>query len=153
MINSESKALKSKSLATDIDSEAVRVTANNAALNGVKPLVKTQTAAGLHHPSIRMNAPYDLIFANILARPLASLAPGLCSILAPGGKLILSGLTHDQLRWISACYKNRGLHPTKTIRNGNWIALVLTKPAKSSELLSAVKKILNEAEDHPDMVG
>ncbi len=125
-----SQALKSKSLATDIDPEAVRVTMNNAALNGVKPLLHGQTAAGLHHASIRQSAPYDLIFANILARPLANLAPGLCSILAPGGNLILSGLTFDQKRWIVACYKNRGLIHTRTIRKENWLAIVMTKPHK-----------------------
>ncbi|MDE2446609.1 MAG: 50S ribosomal protein L11 methyltransferase [Alphaproteobacteria bacterium] len=125
-----SQALKTKSLATDIDAEAVRVSLNNAALNGVKPLLYGQTAAGLHHPSIRKSAPYNLIFANILARPLASLAPGLCAILAPGGHLILSGLTVDQKRWIAACYQNRGLRITKTIRHENWLAIVMVKPRK-----------------------
>ena len=126
-----SQALKTKSLATDIDAEAVRVTMNNAALNGVKPLLRGRTAAGLHHASIRGAAPYDLIFANILARPLAILAPGLCTTLAPGGHLILSGLTFDQRRWIVACYQNRGLTITKTIRKENWLAIVMTKPHKN----------------------
>ena len=125
-----SKALKTKSLATDIDPEAVRVTMNNAALNGVKPLLRGQTAAGLHHASIRQSAPYDLIFANILARPLANLAPGLCNILAPGGHLILSGLTIDQKRWITACYKTRGLIQGKIIRHENWLAITMIKPNK-----------------------
>jgi ribosomal protein L11 methyltransferase len=124
------QALKTKALATDIDPEAVRVTMNNAALNGVKPLLRGRTAPGLHHASIKQSAPYDLIFANILARPLASLAPGLCSILAPGGSLILSGLTVDQKRWITACYKNRGLIQGKIIRKENWLAIVMTKPNK-----------------------
>ena len=124
------QALKRKALATDIDAEAERVTLNNAILNGVKPLLQTKTATGLHHSAIRNAAPYDLIFANILARPLANLAQGLSAILAPRGKLILSGLTLDQKRWIMACYTARGLVPAKTIRNGNWIALVMTKPAK-----------------------
>jgi ribosomal protein L11 methyltransferase len=121
------QALKTRALATDIDSEAVRVTVRNAQLNGVKPLITAATAAGLHHHIIGNHAPFDLIFANILARPLASLAQGLSNILQPGGHLILSGLTYDQLRWIKACYTNRGLVPTKTIRNLNWIALVMHK--------------------------
>ncbi len=127
-----SQALKTKSLATDIDYEAVRVTMNNAALNGVKPLLRGQTAAGLHHGSIRQSAPYDLIFANILARPLAMLAPSLCNILASGGHLILSGLTFDQKRWIAACYQNRGLTIAKTIRKENWMAIVMTKPSMTN---------------------
>lgn len=126
-----SQALKTKALATDIDPEAVRVTVNNAALNGVRPLLCGKTAAGLHHSSIRGSAPYDLIFANILARPLTMLAPGLCVILAPGGHLILSGLTIDQKRWIAACYQNRGLIITKTVRKENWLAIVMTKPRKN----------------------
>ena len=121
-------SLKTKTLATDIDPEAVRVTLLNAQLNGVKAFIKSATAAGLHHSSIRQQAPFDLIFANILARPLASLAQGLSQILAPGGNLILSGLTADQLRWISACYLNRGMIIRRIIRNGNWIALVVQKP-------------------------
>jgi ribosomal protein L11 methyltransferase len=130
------QALKTRALATDIDSEAVRVTVHNAELNGVRPLITAATAAGLHHHVIGNSAPYDLIFANILARPLASLAQGLSNILAPGGHLILSGLTFDQLRWIRACYTNRGLVPTKTIRNLNWIALVMHKQKRPEREVS-----------------
>ncbi len=122
------KALKQKALATDIDGEAVRVTFGNARLNRVTPLITAVIAAGLHHKVIKQAAPFDLIFANILARPLANLAQSLSSILAPGGKLILSGLTFDQLRWIKACYTARGLVPARCIRNGNWIALVMVNP-------------------------
>jgi ribosomal protein L11 methyltransferase len=130
------QALKTRALATDIDAEAVRVTVRNAELNGVRPLIIAATAAGLHHHVITNHAPYDLIFANILARPLASLAQGLSSILKPGGHLILSGLTFDQLRWIRACYTNRGLVPTKTIRNLNWIALVMQKQKRPEREIS-----------------
>ena len=138
------RAHKNKALATDIDPEAVRVTMNNAALNGVRPLLRGQTAAGLHHASIQQSAPYDLIFANILARPLASLAPGLCSILAPGGSLILSGLTIDQKRWITACYRNRGLIQGKIIRKENWLAVVMKKPNKKRpKLFSLERNITN----------
>jgi ribosomal protein L11 methyltransferase len=138
------QALKTKALGTDIDAEAVRVTMNNAALNGVKPLLRGQTAPGLHHASIKHSAPYDLIFANILARPLASLAPGLSTIVAPGGSLILSGLTIDQKRWITACYKNRGLIQGKIIRKENWLAIVMTKPNKKrSKLVSLERNISN----------
>jgi ribosomal protein L11 methyltransferase len=127
------QALKTKTLATDIDAEAVRVTKLNARSNGVGPLVTAATAAGLRHPVIRTRAPYDLIFANILARPLASLATGLCAQLAPGGHIILSGLTVDQQRWIRNVYGNLGLHTARIIRQGNWIALVMTKKTKRSE--------------------
>ena len=121
-------------LATDIDAEAVRVTLANAALNHLRPQLRGYTAAGLHHPAIRNAAPFDLIFANILARPLASLAQGLSALLAPGGALILSGLTRDQVRWIKACYLNRGLVLFRTLYLGNWGIVVLHRNAKRPAL-------------------
>jgi ribosomal protein L11 methyltransferase len=66
-------AAKRKTLATDIDAEAVRVTQLNAGLNGVTPLLHCVTAPGLKHTRIAHGAPYDLVFANILARPLIDL--------------------------------------------------------------------------------
>jgi ribosomal protein L11 methyltransferase len=96
------RATGRKALASDIDPEAVRVTLANAALNGVRPLIASFAAAGLAHPRIATHGPYDLIFANILARPLVALSTGLARALMPGGELILSGLTLDQMRWIEA---------------------------------------------------
>lgn len=123
-------AAKRKTLATDIDPEAVRVTRLNAKLNGVAPLLNGVTAPGLKHTGIAHGAPYDLIFANILARPLISLAQGLTSILAPGGNLILSGLTRDQVRWVLAAYRNRSLIPAQTLFLGNWATLILASKRK-----------------------
>ena len=121
------KALAQRVLATDIDPEAVRVTVDNARRNAVAPYVHAVTAAGLHHSAIRAGAPYDLIFANILARPLASLAQGLSQLLAPEGVVILSGLTRDQLRWISACYRARGLTRLDVVRIDNWVAVAMRR--------------------------
>lgn len=124
------KATGRPALASDIDPEAVRVTLANAALNGVKPLIGSFVAAGLGHPRIAGAGPYDLIFANILARPLVALSTGLSRALAPGGELILSGLTAEQMRWIEATYENRGLRLAERIRRGNWATLVFTRPQK-----------------------
>ncbi len=120
-------ALRAKVLATDIDPEAVRVTKLNAKLNHLGPWLDGLVATGLDHRAIIGRAPYDLIFANILARPLAQLATGLSRLLAPGGAIILSGLTLDQERWIKAVYCGRGLCVQRSIRNGNWVSLVMTK--------------------------
>jgi ribosomal protein L11 methyltransferase len=124
------KATGRSALASDIDPEAVRVTLSNAALNGVKPQVRSFVAAGLCHPRIAVAAPYDLIFANILARPLVALSTGLARALAPGGDLILSGLTAEQVRWIEATYESRGLRLASRILRGNWATLVFTTPQK-----------------------
>jgi ribosomal protein L11 methyltransferase len=117
-------------LASDIDPEAVRVTRLNARLNGAGAALRSLTAPGLRSRHIAAQAPYDLIFANILARPLQALAPGLSNSLDRGGDLILSGLTADQGRWILATYRNHGLLRRGVVRKGNWLTLVLSKPAK-----------------------
>jgi ribosomal protein L11 methyltransferase len=129
------KASSVNVLATDIDPEAVRVTKLNAALNNLGPQINALTAAGLHHHAIRTAGPFDLIFANILARPLVSLAHGLCNLLKPGGTIILSGLTRDQLRWVSAAYKARGLVPTHTVKIENWVALAMKRAAPNAKRL------------------
>ncbi len=124
------KATGRPALASDIDPEAVKVTLANAALNGVKPLIGSFVAAGLSHPRIAGAGPYDLIFANILARPLVALATGLARVLRPGGDLILSGLTLEQMRWIEAVYESRGLVLASRITRGNWATLVFTRAQK-----------------------
>lgn len=134
-------ATKRRTLATDIDPEAVRVTKINASLNGASALVQALTAPGLKHSRIAGGAPYDLIFANILARPLISLAQGLASILMPGGNLVLSGLTSDQVRWVQAAYRNRGLADMQTRLLGNWATLTLTDKRKRPEHFRAGRSI------------
>jgi ribosomal protein L11 methyltransferase len=118
------KALRRAVTASDIDPEAVIVTLANARINGAATLIAGLTAAGLRHRRIADKAPYDLIFANILARPLIALAGDLSHSLAAGGTLILSGLTRDQEQAVRATYRNRGLIPASPIRLGNWSTLV-----------------------------
>ncbi|HUR42909.1 MAG TPA: 50S ribosomal protein L11 methyltransferase, partial [Aestuariivirga sp.] len=127
------KAARVTVLATDIDPEAVRVTRHNALINSVGPAIIALRAAGLNHRDIHGRAPFDLIFANILARPLASLAYSLSKILARGGSLILSGLTLDQGRWINAAYRNSGLIRLASIKRGSWVTLIMTRPKGTSE--------------------
>ena len=55
-------------------------------------------------PSLRRAAPFDLIVANILARPLMQLAPEMAAHLAPGGSLILSGILDRQRDAVLAAY-------------------------------------------------
>lgn len=75
-------------LATDIDPVAIRVAAANVRLNHAAALVTTATAPGFHHPVFATWAPFDLIVANILARPLMRLAPAMARHISPGGSLV-----------------------------------------------------------------
>jgi ribosomal protein L11 methyltransferase len=123
-------ALKRRVLATDIDPEAIRVTRLNASKAGVAPLLETFAAPGLADRRFSERAPFDLIFANILARPLVQLAGGLSKLLSPLGTLILSGITHDQVRWIEATYRSHRLIAERRAHLGNWATLTMRLPGK-----------------------
>lgn len=113
-------------IASDIDPEATRVAAANARLNGVAPLVECHTATGLQHRAIAGRAPFDLVFANILAGPLLALAPELARATSQNGHLILAGLTQGQAQQIIARYRAYGMVLTARIDLEDWAVLTFT---------------------------
>ena len=103
------KLLHRPVLATDIDPWSVRVTRDNAARNGLRGRLRAVRADGWTAPVLERHAPYDLVFANILARPLTLMARELARHLAPGGTAILAGLLATQARWVLAAHRAQGL--------------------------------------------
>ena len=120
------RALRRRVLATDIDTDATRVARGNATLNGAAPLVHVVRAAGLNAPAIRAHAPFDLVFANILLRPLQGLAAPLTKMIAPGGHVIMSGLLAAQANAAQAAY--HALTLERRIIVDGWATLVLRRP-------------------------
>ncbi len=114
-------------LATDIEPWAVRVTRRNAELNRVAQLVHPILANGWQDKRVRLGGPYDLVFANILARPLCIMARGLAANLAPGGTAILSGLLGSQARGVLAAHRRQGLRLERRIEVRPWTTLVLRR--------------------------
>lgn len=112
-------------LATDIDPVATRVARENVRKNNAASHIVCQTATGLHHRSIALGAPYDLIVANILARPLMQLAPQMVRHLAHGGSVILSGILASQRQRVLAAYRIQGLFHVKTLWRDEWVTLHL----------------------------
>ncbi len=112
-------------LGVDIDRVSVRISRENAAINQVR--ARFVHAFGLRHRRVAENAPYDLVFANILARPLVGLAQDIGPALRPGGVAILSGLLRTQERLVRAAYLNRGLRLERRIRRDAWATLVLRR--------------------------
>ncbi len=121
------KLLHRRVLATDIDPWSVRVARENARRNGLGPRLRALRADGWGSPAVRGAARYDLIFANILARPLTLMAKHLARALAPGGTAILAGLLDTQARWVLAAHRRHGLVLETALREGKWTTLVLRK--------------------------
>jgi len=122
------RLLKKPAIASDIDPEAMRVTKRNAASNQIAPLLTALTASGIDHRAISQSAPYDLIFANILAGPLVALAPKITPLLSAKGHVVLSGLTVDQERWVLTAWHAQGLVVKNRFRLNNWSTLVMARP-------------------------
>jgi ribosomal protein L11 methyltransferase len=107
-------------LALDTDPVAVEVAAENVARNGVAAQV--QALAG----SLPDDAPppFDLIVANIIADVLIDLAPALAAALAPGGRLITSGIIESREDEVALALAAAGLHLHSRLREGEWVALL-----------------------------
>src|SRR5580700_10846256 len=119
------RALRQPVLATDIDGVAVRAARANAALNRAGSFVEVIKADGVTAPKLRDRAPYDLVLANILLRPLQRLAAPLMRLTAPGAHVILSGLLASQANAAIAAY--RGLALERRIDLDGWTTLVLVR--------------------------
>ncbi len=115
-----------KALAVEIDTRAAAIMDVNVAQNRVGPRVRTIAGDGARHARQR----YDLVFANILMRPLIRLAPRLVGALEPGGSLILSGLLTKQEPLIRLAYGGRGLVLVRRFRREAWSTLVFRRPAR-----------------------
>lgn len=118
-----------RAIGTEIDTQSVIVANENASKNNVSNQFKTYQTRGATNRIIQSAAPYDLIFANILARPLTRLAPKLVPLIQSGGHIILSGLLTRQEPLVRAAYQGRGLTLVKRIRRDGWSTLVLRRAA------------------------
>lgn len=119
------KRLRRPVLASDIDAQAVRIARDNARLNRSAGLVRVRRAHGIAAEAVRDSAPFDLVFANILLAPLQRLAVPLTGIIAPGGRLVLSGLLNAQANAARASYPQFTLE--RRIAVDGWTTLVLRR--------------------------
>jgi len=128
------RALRQPIMAGDIDPIAVEAPKANAVLNGARPWVEAFTARGVLHPSLRMSGPYDLIFANILARPLRQMAPDIAAVATDNAEIILSGLLSRDVPGVLSSYGAQGFALVRRIDLEGWATLLMRiggpKPTK-----------------------
>jgi ribosomal protein L11 methyltransferase len=111
-------------LASDIDASAVRVARTNARLNRAGALVDVVQANGITS-AVRMGAPFDLVFANILLGPLKRLATPLSHLLTPNAHVVLSGLLSEQAN--AAIFAYHELVLERRIVLDGWATLILAR--------------------------
>jgi ribosomal protein L11 methyltransferase len=114
--------------AVDIDAESAQVANLNAELNGVKARVRAVQGNGYLSSLAARGSRFDVIIANILARPLIRMAPSLHDRLAPGGIAILSGLLRRQEAAVLGAHKAMGLRLVGRKPIGEWTTLILRRP-------------------------
>lgn len=102
-------------VAVDVDPIAVRVTDENAEINGVA--IEASTT-----PVEDVPGRYPIVLANIRSPILIPMTESLVAHLTPGGVLVLSGLLAEEESEIRAVY-DAHLRFDGVRRDGDWIAL------------------------------
>ncbi|HKT20617.1 MAG TPA: 50S ribosomal protein L11 methyltransferase [Stellaceae bacterium] len=113
--------------AFDIDPEAVRVAAHNARRNGVARVVRVRRSMGYRDRAAARGGDYELVLANILARPLMLMARDLAHALAPSGIAVLSGLLPEQEQAVLAAHRLMRLRLRGRLVIDGWSTLVLSR--------------------------
>ena len=105
-------------LALDTDPIAVRTAADNLRPLGRQVAVRQGTLP-LHSPE-----QFDLLLANIIARVLSELASELAAALAPGGKLLASGIIAEREQEVLDAFAAAGLAVECRVQAGDWVTSV-----------------------------
>ncbi|WP_428409784.1 50S ribosomal protein L11 methyltransferase [Hyphococcus sp.] len=121
------KIWKRQILATDIDEDSVAIAAENVEMNDAEDYVITLAADGFNHETIREAAPFDFVFANILAGPLAELAPGMAEHVAKNGRVMLAGLMTEQEEGVVSAYEAAGFRLINRLDQPTWPVLLFVK--------------------------
>ena len=116
------KVSSAKIIASDVDPIAVEVALENLKANNLENRIDCIEAMGFEDFRIKSRAPYDLIFANILKRPLIDLAPDISGHISSGGQAIISGILDEQAEEIIDFYQQNDLVVFDRIDIGEWVA-------------------------------
>jgi ribosomal protein L11 methyltransferase len=114
-------------IASDIDARSVEIALENIELNEAGELVTAIVADGFADPRIRVRAPFDFVFANILAGPLVEFAPAMAAHVAPRGRVMLAGLMAEQEAGVRAAYEAAGFRLLNRLDHAVWPVLLFVR--------------------------
>ncbi|MGZ6265555.1 MAG: 50S ribosomal protein L11 methyltransferase [Candidatus Limnocylindrales bacterium] len=110
-------------LGVDTDPIAVESTIANARRNGLTRRIRARQGS---LPS--GEGPFDLVLANLIASLLVRLADPLLDELAPGGRLLASGIFRDREGDVRTAFEAAGLKLGRRWAEEDWVALEATRP-------------------------
>ncbi|MCL4157410.1 UNVERIFIED_CONTAM: hypothetical protein GTU68_013107, partial [Idotea baltica] len=119
-------------LATDIDPVATRTALQNARLNGASHLISGFTANGMEDRRFRLHGPFDLVIANILARPLMKMSRSIGERMTRTATLVLSGLRIEDGPRILFAYRCQGFVLDRRRQKDGWLTLTLVRGRKTA---------------------
>ena len=96
--------LGARTMGVDYDPQAVLATRENAEYNGVEESVEALSLKEWHVAETGLKAQFDIVVANILAKPLGELAQTFQHVLKPGGTLVMSGVLEEQAEEVMQHY-------------------------------------------------
>lgn len=108
--------------AVDIDENAIKVTKENAKLNGVSEKIVVKNGNLLDVVSGK----FDIIVANIIADAIISLSDIVIPYLKEGGVFIASGIIRDRYEEVKSSLLNNGFVLNQELSMGEWTAVAVT---------------------------
>lgn len=116
--------------ACDVDPIAVEVAQENARRNKVARKIRVRKATV--EPGVPVpGQPFDVIAANISTFILKNASAGLFEAIKPGGQAVLSGILATAADDVRATYEAAGWEHIDTRGEGDWIAMIIRRPAAS----------------------
>ena len=109
--------------AGDFDPHAVRTAKENVKLNGVTGVVVKKLDVRAWQPS----RTWPVVAANLFSGLLVEVAPKIAAAVAPGGRLVFSGVLRTQETEVAAAFRRAGLRIGRVVRKGKWVSGIATK--------------------------
>lgn len=108
-------------VAVDCDPVAVETARKNSRSNAVDDKITFLQA------DTPPEGPFSTVVANILANILIEIRTKLIAVLAPGGRLVLSGILTEQANEVTDAYTQEGMMIKDVLPMGEWTTLTLCK--------------------------
>lgn len=110
----------------DVETVAVKATAENAELNGVSDKIAVELGSvGEGQPF--WGEQYDVVLANIISRILIELCEPIVAHTKPGGKIVLAGIIETREQDVIDAYTAAGAKVINRRFAEDWVSLVLTR--------------------------